>query len=60
MCPEASHEITVAAKNSASGNLTGGRRILSAESNKAARASPSRMCDAAMENRMEMMEPQVR
>ena len=42
--------------NSASGSLIGGRRIFVPESNSAAKASPSRICDAAIENRIAMTE----
>ena len=60
MWPDASHEITVPATNSVSGSLMGGKRNRSEESNSAASASASRMCEAAIENKMEMSEPHVR
>ena len=60
MCPDASQEITVPATNSASGSLMGGNRIGSEESSRAARARPNKMCEAAIENRMEMSEAHVR
>ena len=60
MWPEASSEITVPAMKSASGSLMGGSRILFDESNRAASARASRICETAIENRMERSAPHVR
>ena len=60
MWPDASHEIAVPTTKSASGSLMGGRRIGSEESSRAASASPNKMCEAAIENRMEISEAHVR
>jgi hypothetical protein len=46
--------------NKASGSLIGGSRIGSDENSKAASASASKICDTAIENRIERSAPQVR
>ena len=38
----------------------GGSRMRSEESNKAASARPSKICDAAIENKIEISDPQIR
>ena len=60
MCPDASNEIKVPARKSPSGSLIGGRRSFVDESNKAASASASKICETAIENRMERSAPHVR
>jgi len=40
--------------------LIGGRRKRSEENNSAASARPSKICDAAIENKMEISDPQIR
>ncbi len=60
MCPDASHEITVPAKKSARGSLMGGRRSGAEDSNRVANAKPSKICDAAIENKIKISDPQVR
>jgi hypothetical protein len=44
----------------ARGSLIGGSRIFSEENSKAASASVNKICDTAIENRIERSAPQVR
>ncbi len=60
MWPEASSETTVPARKSPNGSLMGGSRSLADENNKAASARASRICETAIENRMERSAPHVR
>ena len=60
MWPDANTEATVPATKSASGSLMGGRRIWSDENSKAANARARRICETAIENRMERSAPHVR
>jgi hypothetical protein len=46
--------------NSASGSQIGGTRSFAPESSKAAMAKPSRICETAIENKIEMSEPHVK
>ncbi len=60
MCPEASKETTVPARKSPKGSLMGGSRSLVDENSKAASARASKICETAIENRMERSAPHVR
>jgi hypothetical protein len=60
MWPENSNDRIVHAMKRTSGSLMGGSRMGWAESNKAASARPSKICETAIENKIETREPQVR
>src|ERR1017187_1948207 len=57
MFPENAHAINVPSRNSARGSLMRGSRRGAPESSRATSASAKRICEAAMENRIETADP---
>src|ERR1017187_1962670 len=57
MFPENAHAINVPSRNSARGSLMRGSRRGAPESSRATSASANRICDTAMENRIETADP---